>query len=197
MHYHGIAIAEVWIGQSPVNVGDVTGSALYGTIWKMLYADCAFKRRGCSKGPREYAFDTHYAFESFFIKKGQTRIKIEDVQFPNKQIGKLLIGIVAGVLEATTLNDASCWKQQTSSLCHVGDIVRVNMPQKDSKKSYLHVRLSGDPDGFAEKGLYRCCETRSLVDTAVDKYKDELTSVYFGFRREVRCIINGWESCQG
>lgn len=71
MDYQGIAIAEVWVGQSPVNVGNVTGSALYGTIWEMLYADCAFSFQGCGWGFREYSFDTHYAYESFFIKKGR------------------------------------------------------------------------------------------------------------------------------
>jgi hypothetical protein len=70
------------------------------------------------------------------------------------------------------------------------------MPMKDTKKTYLHVRLSGDPDGISKKGWHRCCETRSLVDTAIDKYKDELKSVYFdGFRRDVRCIIKGWDKC--
>lgn len=70
MEYQGYATAEVWIGRSPVNVGVVTGSALYGTIWNILRSDCAFKDSGCKKGDREYSFDTQYAFESFFIRKG-------------------------------------------------------------------------------------------------------------------------------
>lgn len=58
---------------------------------------------------------------------GKTRIKIEDVSFPDRQMGMLLIGIVAGVLEATTLNPENCHKQQTTTFCNVGDIVRVRV----------------------------------------------------------------------
>ncbi|KAF2124163.1 hypothetical protein P153DRAFT_390710 [Dothidotthia symphoricarpi CBS 119687] len=38
--YHGRATAEVWLGQTMTNVGDLVGSNLYGTIWNLINDHC-------------------------------------------------------------------------------------------------------------------------------------------------------------
>jgi hypothetical protein len=38
--YHDKALVEVWIGRTAVNVGDVIGSNLYGTMLKSIRNKC-------------------------------------------------------------------------------------------------------------------------------------------------------------
>lgn len=56
---------------------------------------------------------------------GLTGIQIEHGSWYNDQIRRLLIGIIAGVLEATTQNQHNCYYHGRVKLCNIPDVVRV------------------------------------------------------------------------
>lgn len=76
--------------------------------------------------------------------------------------------------------------------------IAVNGQTQQTKANYMHIRLSsyGNANGISFRGTHHCCDTRNLIDPAIDKYKIELISHFGSYNgRDVRCIINGWKSC--
>jgi hypothetical protein len=61
-HYHGYSTAEVWIGRTAINVGDMIGYKLYSRMLAELTKDCGPERTDMScayKGVRHYIETTY------------------------------------------------------------------------------------------------------------------------------------------
>ncbi|CAO2652875.1 Nn.00g022860.m01.CDS01 [Neocucurbitaria sp. VM-36] len=170
--YHGYAVVEVWIGRSPVNVGNVYGPDLYNVVHRIPEQECGHSDVGgkCVQNDwnRVSLTPVIRIAATTLLQISHTGMKVEAGAWANSQIRNLMIGIVAGTLEATTNNPDNCYHFARIKLCNVGDIVRVNLADHSGYKNYLQVRLYGEPHGFAEKGIHKCCEWRFLVDSAID-----------------------------
>lgn len=135
---------------------------------------------------------------------GYTRIHDVWGEWENDQIRKLLIGAIAGTLEALTVNQSiigksNCFQLGGQKACNVGDIVRVNLPPSGKNVfNHMHIRIQNSHSWFSD---FYCCRTRQPVDKAIDGLGDEMTTVFPSwwnrkFTRDTRCIIDGWKSCE-
>lgn len=75
--HQGQALAEVWIGRSARNVGDVTQDNLYNTIWQGLNKKCPQRYPGWCYDPNVMHFSTHAVSRT----NGAFPIEIRDGKF--------------------------------------------------------------------------------------------------------------------
>lgn len=124
---------QVWMGSQGVNIGDMTGSDLYGTIWQALERMCpsSTKENLCGLG-REASFNS-ICMVGRPPKPEDCKIKIKamDFHWENEEIHKLLIGAAAGALEAATMEDdygnLNCHTILGHGKgCNVGNAIRVS-----------------------------------------------------------------------
>ncbi|OAL48019.1 hypothetical protein IQ07DRAFT_682133 [Pyrenochaeta sp. DS3sAY3a] len=199
-YYQGYATVEIWVGQTPVNVGNVYGGELYRVASRVIEHECASHDGWCYQTNwRLSKFNTRYAQPNDDnLYEGETGFKIEQGNWETPQSRKLLIGILSGAMEATTNNPANCYHVRGVKLCNIGDIYRVNMPKTNGYKNDLHLRVVGDGIGrytHAYRGIHDCCGTRSWIDPSIDGTKDEVNQIWHQYSRDVRCIIDGWTVC--
>lgn len=67
----------------------------------------------------------------------------------------------------------------------------------NNEKNFLHIMLKNSGSWYSD---YHCCESRYLVDRAIDGLGQEIADSFpqfWGrpFTRDSRCIIDGWKSC--
>lgn len=106
-------------------------------------------------------------------------------QFMMKQIG-----LIAGELTLTAHN---CYWLIGHRLCNLGDRITINFPPVNGKTNHMSVKFFG-PFVLNE---FRCCPTRKIVDSVLDRGADESKKL-FGkdkFDRLTKCIIWGWVDC--
>ncbi|KAH7353159.1 hypothetical protein BKA66DRAFT_430561 [Pyrenochaeta sp. MPI-SDFR-AT-0127] len=206
--YFDYSTAQVWIGRTRKTVGWVIEGELYRTVWGLLNHGCPdnsgdVRYRGFCHAPPGLSFPTKCLVNPPF-GHGDCVTTIWDVygQWHNGEIRNLLIGAVAGTLEALTTNQpiigrSNCFSLGNRKACNVGDIVRVNLPPIDGKKNFMHIRIDNRHSQYSD---FHCCESRPNVDRAIDGLGSQLTTAFpqwwnRKFVRDTRCIIDGWKSC--
>ncbi|KAH7078768.1 hypothetical protein BKA63DRAFT_591488 [Paraphoma chrysanthemicola] len=192
--YHTYSTVQIWMGKNKAAVGDTIGFALYDTVWRMLEQHCPGGPNTCSLNSNPgVCFKTNTLSKyPYPVERTYTCINNIAGEYDTEQIRRLLIGAIAGTLEAMTtqpFDDVSgmrtnCYDVGGEKGCNVGDTVRVNMPTHNGKQTYMHVSLV---NGWTTYGK---------VDRVIDGFGSEIGSV-FGqkFTRDSRCIIDGWRSC--
>ncbi|KAJ4310373.1 hypothetical protein N0V94_008487 [Neodidymelliopsis sp. IMI 364377] len=191
--WQGSATVEVYISSTPrISIGNVVGSALYGTIWQSLSVLCPFqkgkkKMRECSEN--SMPFSIKYLTDGGGIGDSIANIQIWSSKFENKQKRNLLFGAIAGAFQAMSETQRNCFDANFAEtnyrFCNVGHKVGVYLPD-----GHLFVSLktiSGDNDGS-----FRCCESREAVDAKLDELKTELTGLYpkpYSKFRKVECHL--------
>ncbi|KAH7076313.1 hypothetical protein FB567DRAFT_596919 [Paraphoma chrysanthemicola] len=206
--WHDSSVAQVWLGKNRQAVGTMVGSDIYDRMWQLL-------DQACPAGSKfnECVNPQYVQFESRCLKTwpGGTipcYTKIYDIyaSWDTDNIRKLLIGAVAGTMEALTdrpiQGGTNCYDIAGRKGCNVGDKVLVNFPDNGAdakRRNYMHISIINTATGY---GRWDCCEgnKRELVDKAIDKLGPEIINEfpqYWGkdFTRESRCIINGWDVC--
>ncbi|KAI8933221.1 hypothetical protein NX059_009856 [Plenodomus lindquistii] len=194
--YQGTAVVEVWIGQEPVNVGDIRGSDLYHEIQSALESACTDSENGLcgASNERNASFRTLYSAGRNQVQNSLTHLTIEDASYIDALTRNMLIAIIARTLQASVKSEKqNCYKENGICFCNVGNVVRVNM-HENGVKNYMHVRLHGEQ---AAKGRFECCETLGSVDSAVDTFNAHVERVYGRYSRDVRCITEGFGMCEG
>ncbi|CBY01678.1 hypothetical protein LEMA_P004650.1 [Plenodomus lingam JN3] len=200
--YQGTAIVEVWIGEEPVNVGDVWGSALYHTVESALRSICNDNDNGqcsASKGVQYASFGTAYLAGRNQVKSSErtqtlASLTVEGASYKDALTRNILIAIIARTLQATVQNEGqNCYWENNIRFCNVGSLIRVNM-HENGVKNYLHVRLHSEQ---AAKGGFACCDTLGSVDSGVNMFGARVESVYGRYSRDVRCITEGFKMCAG
>ncbi|KAF9695085.1 hypothetical protein EKO04_007172 [Ascochyta lentis] len=192
--WNGKATVEVYIVSNlVVNVGYVTGSALYGTIWSRLNDLCPVKV-GSTQTKKCYGdffpFPTKYKEDGGAIKDGLDQIKVVSSQYKDLQTRNLLIGAVAGAYQAMSENQLNCYNADYPAsnyrFCNVGYRVGAYTPD-----GHIQMQLSSDITDDND-GTFRCCESREAIDAKLDGLKSELMSVYpttYGMFRNVECHL--------
>lgn len=131
--WQGEATIEVYITSGPiVNVGNVTGSVLYGTIWGHLDILCPVRvgRNDMKKCIEATAlpFDVSYKEDSGSLKRKNSalgnhlmytdvvstidslnQVVIKSSKFEDTQTRNLLIGAIAGAYQAMSENQRNCY----------------------------------------------------------------------------------------
>ncbi|KAF1848167.1 uncharacterized protein K460DRAFT_353185 [Cucurbitaria berberidis CBS 394.84] len=210
--YHDYSTVQVWIGVTQQTVGWVIEKELYETVWSQLDRYCPDNSKdrwggnkwGSCRDPKGLGFPTQCLINPPF-GNGQCETTIHDIwgEWENDQIRRLLIGSIAGTLEALTKDQAiigpsNCFSLGNRKACNVGDKVRVNLPPTgNNQRNYMHVRIFNYHSQYSN---FRCCETRENVDRAIDGLGNEMVDVFpqwwnREFVRDTRCIIDGWKSC--
>ncbi|KAI8931059.1 hypothetical protein NX059_012070 [Plenodomus lindquistii] len=209
-HHNGHALAEIWVGRQAVNVGDFTGPDLYKAVWSSLDHICPGSKPGYCYDSTKSTFPTKYVKLAwpFPIDVGETSfsIQVEDFRWNYEETRKLLIGMVAGAVEAMTRSGqypgGNCYAVPSyKHFCNIGDRVHVNLPDQYGHNNYLHVRFYGDK----VFNYFRCCvdkpehdlNTRRDIDHAIDGLGKEL-SAEFGqeYTRLTMCILKEWRTCE-
>ncbi|KAH7073295.1 hypothetical protein FB567DRAFT_611516 [Paraphoma chrysanthemicola] len=203
--YHDYSTVQIWMGKNKAAVGDTVGPALYDIVWRMLEQHCPVGPNKCNLNSKPgLCFMTNTLGKyPYPVERTHTCINKIAGEYDTEQIRKLLIGAVAGTLEAMTnqpFDDVSgmrtnCYDVGGKKGCNVRDTVRVNMPMRNSELTYMHVGLV---NGWTTYGVWDCCTNGKLgkVDKAIDGLGGEIGSV-FGqkFTKDSRCIIEGWRAC--
>ncbi|KAF2128429.1 hypothetical protein P153DRAFT_357781 [Dothidotthia symphoricarpi CBS 119687] len=182
--YHGEHTVEMWLGINRANVGDLTGSALYGMIWKALDVICDRGRaHDCDSTSR--AINVNYLNDKNKIDRGFLRLKVESGYWSDDAVRRLMIGSVAGALEALSNAQDNCFDAPGSKrLCNVSDRVKIH-----TISGNIHVFINSPTDD----GSFWCCQNRSPIDNVLDRLGSEWLSHSpmwqgKGFSRDVRCI---------
>jgi hypothetical protein len=80
--------------------------------------------------------------------------------------------------------------------CNIGDFIRVNLPDKNGKRNYMHVDFSSEH----VYNTFSCCKTRGKVDEGIDKltsdFKKQIDSSSFDQNRVTRCCVDGMSTCE-
>ncbi|KAH9882441.1 hypothetical protein J1614_000677 [Plenodomus biglobosus] len=196
--YQGTAVVEVWIGEEPVNVGNVWGPALYREVQSALHSVCGNDdddNGHCSATDwRDASFRTIYSAGRNQVQTSLTSLTIERASYRDALTRNILIAIIARTLQATVTNEQqNCYWENNIRFCNVGSLIRVNM-HENGVKNYLHVRLHSEE---AAKGGFECCDTLEHVDSAVNSFNAHVESVYGRYSRDLRCITEGFRICEG
>ncbi|KAJ4347376.1 hypothetical protein N0V95_005473 [Ascochyta clinopodiicola] len=192
--WDSVATIEMYITSNlVVNVGNITGSALYGTVWTSLDDLCPVKigRNENKKCYGDYmAFDTKYKEDDRELKDGYDQVKVVSSHYADLQTRNLLIGAVAGAYQAMSENQLNCYNvnypASNHRFCNVA--YRVGAYTYDS---HLQVQLSSDILDDND-GTFRCCESRDAIDAKLDELKEELMTVYpttYRMFRRVECHL--------
>ncbi|CAO2647448.1 Nn.00g083700.m01.CDS01 [Neocucurbitaria sp. VM-36] len=210
--YFDYSTVQVWVGRPQNTVGHVIGRELYGTVYQQLDHFCPDNSQtrwggvkwGHCDDPKGLGFLTRCLTNPPF-GSGDCYTQIWGVwgEWENDKIRRLLIGAVAGTLEALTTDQpivgpSNCFSLANKKACNVGDVVRVNLPPTgNNQKNYLHIRIYNSVSWYSD---FHCCESRPLVDRAIDKLGKEMVETFpqwwnKEFKRDSRCIIDGWTSC--
>jgi hypothetical protein len=122
------------MGKDKRNIGTVTGSNLYGQVWNLLDKACPNKNNGPGSCPPA-AFGMYWFSGSCvisFLHSVRCNTFLYDITgyWKDDQTRRLLIGAVAGALEAVTSPDkgvvgTNCYDGLPGKGCCVGDVVRV------------------------------------------------------------------------
>jgi hypothetical protein len=143
---------------------------------------------------------------------GQTCLKHIKGEWQNGPKRNLLIGAIAGTLEALTKPDmdartSNCFSVDGKKGCNVGTPIRVsihynssrtqpmagygsqvNLPPSDGKSNFMYVDLRNTYDGSKK---WDCCSDghRAEVDSAIDGLGDEIGRVFkTSFSRDTKCM---------
>ncbi|KAF1921582.1 hypothetical protein BDU57DRAFT_489495 [Ampelomyces quisqualis] len=201
--YHDYSLIQTWVGKDKVTVGTVIGPQLYSIVWDLLNVGCRpVVSNTCVNDATNICFQTT-AMDKYpgGPKYSWTCLGGLRMEWRTSEIRKLLIGAVAGTLEALTLNqvggDSNCFMVNDERACNVGDVVRVNLPDLRGKRNYMHIKLWNFE---TRHGSWDCCsgDNRARVDRAIDGLGGEISEAFEKpFSRDTRCIINGDKVCGG
>jgi hypothetical protein len=162
--YHDYSTIQIWMGKKKTAVGSMVGADLYRKVWGLLDAACpADSKFGECTDPK------YVQFESRCLRTWPGGVvpcytDIYDVyaRWDSENIRKLLIGAVAGTLEAITnrpvTGPTNCYDMAGTKACNVGDVIRV---------SYSFIRIDcGDVSADVCTGQlpqqWRRCEEAQL-----------------------------------
>ncbi|KAF2028164.1 hypothetical protein EK21DRAFT_70255 [Setomelanomma holmii] len=184
-------------------VGKVIAADLYRTTWVLLDKGCpeGSKWNSCTN-PGYLEFNTRcMRLPPGGVTDCVTKFQDVYARWDTENIRKLLIGTIAGTLEAVTtrpIPHTNCYDMAGVKGCNVGDQILVSGAKL---RNYMHIILYNYWSGY---GSWDCCyaDTRQLVDRAIDPLGGKIIREFpqfWGkdFTRDIRCIINGWETCSG
>ncbi|KAH3906731.1 hypothetical protein HBI56_062360 [Parastagonospora nodorum] len=198
---------QTWIGgQKFIAVGTTIGSELYDIIWRLLDKECPnnLAENRCDSKRGNMCWATQSLRQSY--PKGSwggfTCIKAIQGEWQNGPKRNLLIGAVAGTLEALTKPEptdgptSNCFDVDGKKGCNVGNPIRVNFPPYDGKPNFMHIDLKDTYDGAMK---WDCCSNfhRANVDAAIDGLSGEIAANFkaWDFSRQTKCSLIPGNDC--
>ncbi|KAF2852033.1 hypothetical protein T440DRAFT_488633 [Plenodomus tracheiphilus IPT5] len=164
--YQGTTVVEVWIGQEPVTVGDVGRWELEHEVQSAIRTVCINNNGQCNTSSSR--------------DNGLTGVTIEGASFKDTLTRDILIVIIARTVHATFMNKRqNCYWEKSIRFCIIGNLLRINMHEM-----------------VQFQGAFKCCDTLSRVEGAVDTFRASIEGVFGRYSRNVRCITEGSELCE-
>jgi hypothetical protein len=122
------------------------------------------------------------------------------LSFPQSQLLQeaSILNPHAGMLTSGDDNPNCYSVKDHGKFSNFGDFIRVNLPDKNGKRNYMHVNFSGVDEQLY--GNFSCCLTLDKVDEGIDKLGDAFRK-QFNFpprkrTRVSRCCIDGMKTCE-
>ncbi|OSS54581.1 hypothetical protein B5807_00477 [Epicoccum nigrum] len=179
-------------------VGNFTGSELYGAIYQALLAMCADADKDKDKEPKCDNSSPKHKFPSKWPKPGEgmavypnENSLIVEANYTTNQEFRLVLGAVAGAFEAALTLPWNCFlvkdKSKNNHYCNAPLEIAAY-----TERSFLRVFMSNTKYPRSGRGLFHCCETRALVDAKLDPLLPELKKLYptpRGQERNVMCHL--------
>ncbi|KAF2252823.1 hypothetical protein BU26DRAFT_501117 [Trematosphaeria pertusa] len=187
-------VVTVAIGALARNVGNLLGSALYGTIWKGLDSICPPGQSECRKSTSGKHTYESFAIELEYVDKGDSfahgpylTLIVEHSFHRTEALRRLMIGSVAGALERSTRSAENCRNLRrdswTSLHCNVGDSVAVLAGGSKLIVGISSRQDKGDGGGF-DCGVV-VDGAREYVDSLMPEYGREFGG---GALADVKCV---------
>ncbi|KAH3911089.1 hypothetical protein HBH56_140430 [Parastagonospora nodorum] len=202
LKYDSSTTIQIWVGSIKIAVGHVIQADLYRTIWSLLDRACPSNtdQATCKVDKTDICFKTVTIGKDKRPVDSMVCIHEIRAEWGTEELRKLLIGVVAGTLEALTKRypdgKTNCFWMGDEAACNVGDVVRTNLVPYGTKAQYFHIKLWNGETGY---GQWDCCEgdKLQLVDKAVDGLGSKIGEImHQEFTRNSACITDGWKGCK-
>jgi len=181
----GNPVLTVELGYKRVNVGTLREGELYHRIYEALLDQCPFIRGravSCSGIPVKIEVDA--IVDENRLSKSHFTVSVlnptEDSYWgSNNALRRLMIGTVAGAMEAATWNPHNCLKRDGQIYCNMANFVSVIVPHaKDAPATdrYYKLNVRFTSDHAMPKSTFDCTGLLTPANGVVDHYLPEYQS---------------------
>ena len=174
----------VYLGNEKQNVGDLTGAALYDSIYHALDSLCPPGSQACKKFLEVYQIPVR-AFDGQSAFPGLLSISVDCGEYESDVVRRLLIGQVAGVLQKSSEDDKNCYYYNWHGVmgnkgCNVGNFVSIS-----NGSNQLIVKIASPTD----VGAFDCVAIFEETDEYLQSLIPEFSTAAGGpVTREIYCL---------